>query len=95
MSDFLFHNVSEEEKGEIKAEAKNIMDSFSKKLAKVEKNIPEPLIERDDFEREERNSSDNVLDLIERTKSFDFKKRIFENAPNKDGDFIVAEKKSW
>ncbi len=86
MTDFLFHEVSEKEREEIKAEAKNIMDSFSKKLAKVEKKISEPLIERDDFERAEKNSSE--LDE-------DFRKRVFDNAPMKNKDFLIAEKKGW
>lgn len=86
MADFLFHEVSDKEKEEIKEEAKNIMDSFSKKLAKVDKKISEPLIEMDDFEREERNSSE---------RDEDFRKRMFDNAQNKNDSFIVAEKKSW
>ena len=86
MSDFLFHKVSEDEKKSIKREAKRIMDSFSKKLAKVDEKIPEPLIERDDFEREEGNSKEN---------DEDFRKIILENAPVKNDDFIIAEKKKW
>ena len=86
MSDFLFHEVSEEEKEDIKKEAKGIMDSFSKKLSSVKEKIPEPIIERENFEREEGegNSCDE-----------DFRERMFENAPNKNDDFILAEKKSW
>ena len=84
--DFLFHKVSEEEKGEIKKQAKDIMDKFSKKLAKVDKKISEPLIERDEFEREEKE--DLEIDS-------DFRERLFENAPNKNKDFIIAEKKKW
>ena len=86
MTDFLFHKVSEQEKEEIKEEAKRIMDSFSKKLEKVKDKIPEPLIEREDFEREEGNGNEQNLD---------FRKRFFENAPNKNSDFILTEKKKW
>ncbi len=86
MTDFLFHKVSEKEREKIKEEATNIMDSFSKKLSKIGKKISEPLIERDDFEREERNSSE--LDG-------DFRKRVFDNAPIKNKSFLIAEKKSW
>ena len=43
--DFLFHKVSDKEKQEIKEQAKSIMDDFSKKLSKVDKEIEEPLIE--------------------------------------------------
>ncbi|MBI5803310.1 hypothetical protein HY448_01335 [Candidatus Pacearchaeota archaeon] len=84
--DFLFHNVSEKEKEEIKQEAKDIMDSFSKKISKVKKKIPESFIERKDFEREEKQGAecDN-----------DFRRRMLENAPNKNESFIIAEKKKW
>ena len=84
--DFLWHSVSEREKEEIKREAKSIMDSFSKKLSSVKEKIFEPKIERENFERVEKEG--NECDE-------DFRKRVFENAPNKNGDFILAEKKSW
>lgn len=83
---FLFHNVSEQEKEEIKKQAKAIMDSFSKKLASVKEKIPDTFIERKEMERTEGegNESDS-----------DFRKRMFDNAPNKNSDFIIAEKKGW
>lgn len=86
MSDFLFHNVSEKEKEEIKGQAKAIMDSFSKKLDKVDEKISEPLIEMDKGEREE---------VDRETMDMDFRKRMFENAPIKNKDFLIAEKKKW
>jgi len=84
--DFLYHKVSEEEKEEIKKQAKEIMEKFSKKLAKVDKKIPEPLIEREEFEREEKEGLETASD---------FRERMFENAPQKNKDFIIAEKKKW
>jgi|TARA_B100000315_G_C14312636_1_gene467104 Asp-tRNA(Asn)/Glu-tRNA(Gln) amidotransferase C subunit len=84
--DFLFHKVSEEEKEDIKKQAKSIMENFSEKLSKVDDKIPEPLIERDDFERVEGEGKDS---------DSDFKERIFENAPRKNNDFILSEKKKW
>ena len=84
--DFLFHKVSEEEKEENKKQAKDIMEKFSKKLAKVDKKIPEPLIERKEFERVEGEGEES---------SSEFRERIFENAPNKNKDFIIAEKRKW
>ena len=86
MSDFLFHEVSEKEKEDIKKQAKGIMDSFSKKLSSVKEKILEPKIEREDFQRVEGNPMEC---------DDDFRKRMFENAPNKSGDFILGEKKSW
>ncbi len=82
--DFLWHAVSEKEKEEIKKQAKAIIDNFSKKLVDVDK-MPEPLIERAEGEREEEGKS----------KSNFSREIMFENAPNKNKDFIVAEKKEW
>ena len=86
-SDFLFHKVSEKEREDIKKQAKAIMDSFSKKLEKVADKIKkEPLIERGECERVEREGrcDDNFS-----------RKIMFENALNKNDDFIIAEKKEW
>lgn len=82
--DFLWHEVSEKEKAEIKKQAKDIMDSFSKKLAKVGK-VKESFIERDINEREEEK-----FECVEIDRDI-----MFENAPNKNKDFIIAEKKKW
>ena len=84
--DFLFHKVSEKEKEEIKKQAKVIMDDFSEKLSKIDKKIAEPLIERVEGEREEEKGS-----------KYDdsFRKTSDQNAPKKNKDFIVAEKKGW
>ena len=84
--DFLWHSVSESEKEDIKTEAKRIMDSFSKKLSTIKEKIPEPVVERDEFERVENEG--NECDE-------DFRKRFFENASNKNGDFILTERKKW
>ena len=73
-------------KEDIKREAKNIMDSFSRKLASVKEKISESKVEREEFERVE-NEGNECDD--------DFRKRMFENTPNKNTDFILAEKKSW
>lgn len=84
--DFLFHKVSEEEKQEIKKQAKSIMDSFSKKLSNINKKISESLIERDQGEREE-------IGVVEGNE--EFRKIMFDNAPEKNNDFIIGEKKGW
>lgn len=86
MSEFLFHKVSEEEKEEVKKEAKRIMDSFAKKLVKIsDSKLKEPLIEREKGERVEGSGGGCEID----------RKIMFKNAPNKDDDFIIAEKKKW
>jgi Asp-tRNA(Asn)/Glu-tRNA(Gln) amidotransferase C subunit len=85
MEDFLFHKVSEEEKQEIKKQAKDIMDSFSKKISSLDEEIPENLIKRETGERQEGGKCKE-----------DFSREImFENAPNKNKDFILGEKKKW
>lgn len=84
--DFLFHKVSEEEKEDIRRQAKNIMDKFSEKISIIDKKISEPLIERENFEREEKGGKES---------DSDFRKRMFENAPEKNKDFIIAERKKW
>ena len=86
MTDFLWHKVSENEKKEIEKQAKSIMDSFSKKLSKIDKKIPEMLIERDEGER---------IEGVGEVCDNEFRRIMFENAPNKNKDFIIAEKKSW
>ena len=105
MASFLWHHVSENE--EIRKEAKRIMDNFSKKLDKIrhrsvytkEMRVPlrgpkalnvggkseETFIERENCEREENNKGSLDLD----------REIMFENAPHKNKDFIVAEKKGW
>jgi Asp-tRNA(Asn)/Glu-tRNA(Gln) amidotransferase C subunit len=84
--DFLFHKVSEEEKEEIKKQAKKIMDKFSNKLSKVDEKLSEPFIDRKEFEREEGEGKES---------NFDFRERMLANAPRKNKDFIIAEKKKW
>ena len=81
--DFLFHKVSEKEKEEIRKQAKKIIDDFSKKLSVV-KGLKEPVIERDVGEREEGGKCSEID-----------RKIMFDNAPNKRGDSIVAEKAKW
>ena len=83
--DFLWHEISEKKKEEIKEQAKGIMDSFSKKLSKIDSGkLGESLIEREECEREEGGNSMKIDREI-----------MFDNAPNKNKDFIIAEKKSW
>lgn len=86
MSNFLFHKVSEEERKNIQKQAREIMDSFSKKLEKVSDKIKEePLIEREECEREE--NSGKVCEIDRRI--------MFRNAPHSDDNFIIAEKGGW
>jgi len=82
--DFLFHNISEKEKEDIKKQVQEILDSFSKKLSKIEGNDWESDIEREKCEREEGNEPLKIS-----------KEVMFKNAPDKSDDFIIAERKKW
>jgi len=84
--DFLFHSLSDKERKEIRRDAKRILDSFSEKISKVKVSKGEPIIKREDFERDEREG---------KIGDDNFRKIMFDNAPNKNKDFIIAEKKSW
>lgn len=84
MSDFLWKKVSEKEKEEIKKQAKEIMDSFSKRLSKIDSKMEESLIERKEGEREEKGGACDIDREI-----------MFENAPRKTDDFILGEEGKW
>ena len=83
--DFLWHKVSDKEREEIKGQAKKIIDNFSKKLDKVKEEIGETGDNALNSGRREKNGQSLEID----------KKIMFENAPNKNSDFIIAEKGEW
>ncbi len=62
----------------------------AEEVAKIKKEIGEPFIGRDEGEREEKKvgGCDTSIDR-------DFREIMFENAPKKNKDFIIAEKKKW
>ena len=82
--DFLFHEMSEKEKEDVKKQVNSIIDSFSKKLSTIKEKIDEQFIEREKFEREEDGNPSELSKQI-----------MFENAPESNKDFIIAEKKKW
>ncbi|MFZ1970614.1 MAG: hypothetical protein WAU65_00315 [Candidatus Nanoarchaeia archaeon] len=86
MGDFLYHKLSDDDIERVKKEAKNMLESFSEKMSKLKVAEEEPSIKRDSFEREEKNGEEC---------DESFKKIMFENAPNKSRDFIIAETKRW
>lgn len=81
--DFLWHKVSEKEKEEIRKSAKDILENFSKKLGKIE-------LGEGKVERKEQTRTETKTEVDD-----DFRKRFFENAPKKEGDWIKAEKGHW
>ena len=77
--------VGEDKKEEIRREAKQILERFSKELGKVkikEKSLKSKV---GGFRKEGSGEEGDE----------DFKEKMFDNAPKKEGDFIVAEKKKW
>lgn len=82
--DLLWRKVSEKEKEDIEKQAKKIIDNFSKKLDKIKEEISEIKVSE---RKSERLEGMGKLDLD--------RKIIFENAPKKNKDFIIAEKGKW
>ena len=71
---------------QIAKEAKQILDNFAKELDKI-KIQPKKSSKKVGGFREEQP--------IQSSEDKDFKKRMFANAPNKEENFILAEKKKW
>lgn len=70
---------------QVKEEAKQIMDSFMKALEEV-----------GDVEEEYGNRrKENVRKPSECKYGSEFKEKMLANAPKKEDDCIVAEKKKW
>jgi hypothetical protein len=86
MDNFLWHKISDHEQEELKLEAKRVMDSFSKSLEKVEKELTEDFfVKRENQSRKETHASSKK----------EFRDVFFENAHSKSGDMIKAEKGKW
>jgi len=84
--ELLFHNLSEKDKEDIKKQVNSILNTFSKKLATLKEDSGEQFIEREKCIREEEKE-ENPAELS--------KKIMFENAPNKNENSIIAETKKW
>jgi len=76
--------MDEKETEQIKSETKKLLNEFSKALEKVKSE--ESNVERDEDRRKE--GSGKIGDE-------NFRKIMFENAPVKSEEFILAEKKRW
>jgi len=82
--DSLWHKVTNKEKEEIKKEAKKILVEFASKLENIKS--PEGHFKNGEGTRAEGDGW---------TTDQDFRNIMFENAPFKEDDSIVAEKGSW
>ena len=81
--------LSDKEKAEIEKEARKLLRKFGDALDKAigDKEIEKEarVKENSGFRKEGEGSEEDK----------DFGKRMFENAPKKDDDCIIAEKKKW
>lgn len=77
--------LSEKEQEEIRYEAKEILDNFASALERVK--IKEKGLKRDVGGFREEKSGEGG--------DSGFRERVFENAPRKEGNCIIAEKKKW
>ena len=85
MNSFTFHKVSDKERTQIEKEAKKLMDDFAKKLSSVKLQGEEPIIERELTERAEQSNKPAPID----------REIMWGNAPKKNKNFILGEKKRW
>jgi Asp-tRNA(Asn)/Glu-tRNA(Gln) amidotransferase C subunit len=84
MADFIWHKVSEQEKEDIRNNAKRILDQFANKLDKIS------------VEGEHFSSGSGLREEGEPWKTPEsFRETMLENAPDSDSGFIVAEKGGW
>ncbi|MEK6850886.1 MAG: hypothetical protein AABX85_04900 [Nanoarchaeota archaeon] len=77
--------INEQEREEIRIEAKRIIDNFASALEKVKIKEKKGKKEISGF-REEGNGKKG---------DSEFRKKMFANAANKNQDNIIAETKSW
>jgi len=84
---FVWKEVTEKDKEEIKNQAKDILDDFSEKLSNIDLREEEGFIDRDLVDRIESSLGKCEID----------RDIMFDNAPisNKDKGFIIGEKKKW
>ena len=83
---FLHKDLTDDEKKRIGEDVKQIIDSFGKVLGSLGDLPLEGSIEMEETFRSE---------TLEFPCDNGFRARILENAPNKNKDFILAEKKKW
>lgn len=75
------------DKVKVEKQAKEILDKFASALSKIEKEVDvDSYVDREEFERIEKEGEDCDKD---------FKKRMLDNAPNHDHDFIIGELGGW
>jgi len=77
--------MNEQEKDKIRKQAQELLEKFGKSLENVK------LKEK----RESKDVGGFREEGLGNVSDGEFRARVFENAPEKSGDFIIAEKKKW
>jgi hypothetical protein len=77
--------MDEQEKERVRKQAQDLLEDFGKKLESVKLKQKEVKGIEGGFRIEQEGNKPNS----------DFRKRMFANAPEKNEDNILAEKKSW
>lgn len=77
--------IGDKEREEIRLQAKGILDNFAASLEKVK--IGKEKIKKPHGGYRKEGAGQKCDD--------DFRERMFANAPLKEGDCIIAEKKKW
>ena len=74
------------DKSKVEKEAKEVLDNFVGALKKIKTSSDDDnfYVFRDEFEREENDET-----------CVGFKSKLLGNAPNKNDDFVIAEKGAW
>jgi len=84
IGDFCWHEVTQEEKDQIRQDSKKLLTKFASKLSKIK--ASEGHLENQSGTREEGDGWKT---------DEEFRSTTFANAPFVEDDFIVAEKGAW
>ena len=77
--------MDEKKRAEIEKQARKILDDFGKSLSGIKISEKKASGELSGIRKEGNGKKCDE----------DFRKKMFANAPHKEEDFIIAEKKSW
>lgn len=84
MTNFTWHEVTEQEKNQIRQDSKKLLNEFASKLSKIK-----------DSEGHFENESGTRGEGKGWQTDEEFRNTTFSNAPFTEGDFILAEKGDW
>jgi len=77
--------ISEKEREEIRIEAKRILDNFASELNKISLKPKEIAKPQGGFRKESQTAKPDE----------EFRKALFDNAPEHNENCLIAEKKKW